>query len=66
MCLHTRVTFTCFQHFVSDFSAVVGGDTLKSEENVQDMNRVICEHFLRHGMLDTAQCLIKVKYSEFV
>ena len=51
---------------MSDFSAVVGGDTLKSEENVQDMNRVICEHFLRHGMLDTAQCLIKVKYSGFV
>ena len=51
-----------FQNFVSDFSAIVTDPTTLSNngEKRNLVNSVVCEHFLRQGMLDIAEDLIKV------
>ena len=51
------------QNFVSDFSAIVTDPTaFNSGEKRNLVNSVICEHFLRQGMLDIAEDLIQVNY----
>ena len=51
-----------FQNFVSDFSAIVTDPTALSNngEKRNLVNSVVCEHFLRQGMLDIAEDLIQV------
>ena len=50
-----------FQNFVSDFSAIVTDPTAFNNGDKRNLvNSVICEHFLRQGMLDTAEDLIQV------
>ena len=46
------------RNFVSDYSAIVP-DGLSSPESITEVNHVICEHFLRQGMLDIAETLVK-------
>ncbi|XP_064630034.1 E3 ubiquitin-protein ligase RMND5A-like isoform X2 [Lineus longissimus] len=47
------------RNFVSDFGAVVSDPTFEGPEKRSQLNAVICEHFLRQGMLDTAEQLIR-------
>lgn len=49
------------QNFVSDFSAVLTDGACEGEANRQLLNEVICEHFLRQGMLDIAEALNQVR-----
>ncbi|ESO86491.1 hypothetical protein LOTGIDRAFT_207069 [Lottia gigantea] len=44
------------RNFISDFTAVTP-DTFENEKNNNLLNEVICEHFLRQGMLDIAEAL---------
>ncbi|KAK2187650.1 hypothetical protein NP493_158g01008 [Ridgeia piscesae] len=44
--------------FVSDFGSVLTDSAFDKELNVQEINQVIYEHFLRQGQLDIAQSLI--------
>lgn len=50
-----------FQNFTSDFSAVVTDGAFDGEWRQRLLNEVICEHFLRQGMLDIAECLNQVQ-----
>ena len=50
----------CLQSFVSDFGSVLTDSAFDKELNVQEINQVIYEHFLRQGQLDIAQSLITV------
>ena len=45
---------------MSDFSAVITDGAFESESRAVQINNVICEHFLRQGMLDIAESLIEV------
>lgn len=47
------------KNFVSDFSTTGNEEVFNASENVKLLNRVISEHFLRQGMLDIAEELIK-------
>lgn len=47
------------RNFVSDFGAVVNENALKGDQKKRLINEVICEHFLRQGMLDIAEQLIQ-------
>ncbi|XP_050398416.1 E3 ubiquitin-protein ligase RMND5A [Patella vulgata] len=44
------------RNFISDFTAVTP-DTFENAKNNNLLNEVICEHFLRQGMLDIAESL---------
>ncbi|XP_013415878.1 protein RMD5 homolog A [Lingula anatina] len=46
------------RNFPSDFSAVINEEALKGEQKAKLINEVICEHFLRQGMLDIAEELM--------
>ncbi|XP_059171342.1 E3 ubiquitin-protein ligase RMND5A-like [Physella acuta] len=48
---------TIDRNFTSDFSAVVTDGAFDGEWRQRLLNEVICEHFLRQGMLDIAECL---------
>ena len=50
----------CLQSFVSDFGSVLIDSSFDKEVNLQEINQVVYEHFLRQGMLDIAQSLITV------
>ncbi|CAG5122496.1 unnamed protein product, partial [Candidula unifasciata] len=45
------------KNFTSDFSAVITEGAFEGERRQRLLNEVICEHFLRQGMLDIAECL---------
>lgn len=47
------------KNFVSDFSTTSNEEVFNASENARLLNRVISEHFLRQGMLDIAEELIK-------
>jgi hypothetical protein len=47
------------KNFVSDFDAMYVEGAFDGEDNQRQIDHVICEHFLRHGMLDVADCLEK-------
>ena len=53
----------CLQSFVSDFGSVLIDSSFDKEINLQEINQVVYEHFLRQGMLDIAQSLITVSYN---
>lgn len=48
------------QNFDSDFASVSREDVFGGFEQVLLLNRVICQHFYRHGMLDIAGELARV------
>lgn len=50
----------CFQNFVSDFNSVCNETAFAGPEQTSEINQVICEHFLRQGMLDIAENLVEV------
>ncbi|XP_074641002.1 E3 ubiquitin-protein ligase RMND5A-like [Tubulanus polymorphus] len=45
------------RNFVSDFGAVVSDPNFESQDRKPLLNAVVCEHFLRQGMLDIAEQL---------
>lgn len=47
------------RNFIADFGATGIDDVFESTENRQCLNRVVCEHFCRQGMLDIAEELVK-------
>ena len=50
-----------FQNFVSDYSAIITDPTaFNNHEKKCQINSVVCEHFLRQGMLEIAEDLIHV------
>jgi hypothetical protein len=49
-----------FQNFVSDFASTSREEVFTGTEKVQLLNKVICQHFYRQGMLDIAEELSKV------
>jgi hypothetical protein len=53
-------SFIFQQNFTSDFSAILTEGACEGEENQRMLNEVICEHFLRQGMLDIAEALNEV------
>ncbi|KAK7500770.1 hypothetical protein BaRGS_00008014 [Batillaria attramentaria] len=53
----SKVGKTIDRNFVSDFSAVITEGACEGEGSQQLLNEVICEHFLRQGMLDIAEAL---------
>lgn len=49
-----------FQNFVNDFSAVVVDRAFEGQEKTILLNEVVCEHFMRQGMLDVADAVVEV------
>lgn len=49
------------RNFVTDFSATSREDVFGTPEKINLINKVICEHFCRHGLREVAQELAKVK-----
>ncbi|GFV76956.1 e3 ubiquitin-protein ligase RMND5A [Trichonephila clavipes] len=47
------------KNFVADFASTSNEEVFQGTENAKLLNQVICEHFLRQGMLDIAEELIK-------
>ncbi|ELU09727.1 hypothetical protein CAPTEDRAFT_159757, partial [Capitella teleta] len=47
------------RNFVSDFNSVCNETAFAKEEQTSEINQVICEHFLRQGMLDIAESLVE-------
>ncbi|XP_023213481.1 protein RMD5 homolog A-like isoform X1 [Centruroides sculpturatus] len=47
------------KNFIADFAATSNEEVFSSAENTQLLNQVISEHFLRQGMLDIAEELIR-------
>ncbi|XP_067656917.1 E3 ubiquitin-protein ligase RMND5A-like isoform X1 [Haliotis asinina] len=45
------------RNFVSDFSAITTEGAFDGEDKQKLLNEVVCEHFLRQGMLDIAEAL---------
>ena len=45
---------------MSDFSAIITEGACEGERNQHLLNEVVCEHFLRQGMLDIAEALNEV------
>ncbi|XP_071946939.1 E3 ubiquitin-protein ligase RMND5A-like [Antedon mediterranea] len=45
------------KNFYSDLSSMSEDPTMDAPEKIKLINEVICEHFLRHGMLDIADSL---------
>ncbi|KAH9492944.1 E3 ubiquitin-protein transferase rmnd5a [Bulinus truncatus] len=48
---------TIDRNFITDFSSVITEGAFDGEWRQRLLNEVICEHFLRQGMLDIAECL---------
>lgn len=49
-----------FQNFVNDFSSVVVDRAFEGQEKSILLNEVVCEHFMRQGMLDIADAVVEV------
>jgi hypothetical protein len=47
------------KNFTTDFNSIYVDGAFDSEESTKDINRVVCEHFLRQGQLDIAESLIE-------
>lgn len=47
------------RNFTPDFTATIRQDLLQSERNVDLLNKTMVQHFLRHGMEDVANSLVK-------
>jgi hypothetical protein len=45
---------------VNDFSAVVVDRAFEGQEKTILLNEVVCEHFMRQGMLDVADAVVEV------
>lgn len=58
------ISVVFFQNFVSDFSAIITEGACEGEQNQHLLNEVICEHFLRQGMLDIAEALNEVSRTQ--
>lgn len=52
------------RNFVPDFAATSRDDVFAAPDKINLINKVICEHFCRHGLQDVAQELAKVCYLE--
>lgn len=50
------------RNFVPDFAATSREDVFNTPEKIRLINKVICEHFCRHGMQEVAQELAKVNW----
>lgn len=48
------------RNFVPDFAATSRDDVFNTPEKIQMINKVICEHFCRHGLHEVADELAKV------
>lgn len=48
------------RNFVPDFGATSREDVFNTPEKIRLINKVICEHFCRHGLSEVAQELAKV------
>lgn len=55
----SRVGKVIDRNFVSDFTATTRIDALQDEDNVMLLNKVMAKHYVRQGMDDVAQLLIK-------
>ncbi|XP_070210270.1 E3 ubiquitin-protein ligase RMND5A-like isoform X2 [Littorina saxatilis] len=53
----SKVGKTIDRNFISDFTAVLTEGACEGEDNQRLLNEVICEHFLRQGMLEIAEAL---------
>ena len=63
----SKLVYVKFQNFVSDFSSVSTDGAYDTETKKAQVNHVICEHFLRQGMLDIAEDLKEVcRYSQWL
>lgn len=51
------------RNFVSDFAATSRDDVLTNSEKVELLNRIICQHYHRHGYKDVAEELATVQYT---
>lgn len=49
------------RNFVPDFAATSRDDVFNTPEKINLINKVICEHFCRHGLQEVAQELAKVR-----
>ena len=59
-CLTVLITLLCLQNFVSDLIDLNSEPTFETPERMRLLNEVVCEHFLRQGMLDIAEKLTQV------
>lgn len=48
------------RNFVPDFASTSRDDVFNTPEKISLINKVICEHFCRHGLPEVAQELAKV------
>jgi hypothetical protein len=49
------------QNFVSDFASTSREEVFAGTEKGQLLNKVICQHFYRQGLLDIAEEIAKVR-----
>lgn len=62
LCIYKFIYDThLFQNFVSDFASTSREEVFSGTEKVQLLNKVICQHFYRQGMIDIAEELAKVQ-----
>lgn len=47
------------RNFVNDFSSVIVDRAFDGQEKAMLLNEVVCEHFMRQGMLDVADSIVK-------
>ncbi|CAD7088629.1 unnamed protein product [Hermetia illucens] len=47
------------RNFVSDFQATARSDALVEDRNMQMLNKLVAEHYIRQGMDDVAEALIR-------
>lgn len=45
---------------MNDYSAVVVDRAFEGQEKSLLLNEVVCEHFMRQGMLDVADAIVEV------
>lgn len=53
----SRVGKAIDRNFKSDFSSITTAGAFEGDEKQKILNKVVCEHFLRQGMLDIAEAL---------
>lgn len=52
------------RNFVSDFQATARSDALVEDRNMQMLNKLVAEHYIRQGMDDVAEALIRVRLQQ--
>lgn len=63
--LRSFIEFIFFQNFVQDFASTSREDVFSGPDKIMLLNQVICQHFIRQGMLDIVDELVAVSNSYF-